>query len=93
MHLRRWKVLLPLFVLVAAVSVVAVAAASTTGSSAVIPPSPAFTPDQLAAPAGLDWITAGGGLTGSTLLVAEPDQHVERLAARGGVAHAPRNPG
>jgi quinohemoprotein ethanol dehydrogenase len=62
MHLRRWKVILPLFVLVAAVSVVAVAAASGSRSTAIVP-SPAFTPAQLNASAGADWFTAGGGLT------------------------------
>ncbi|MDX6567764.1 MAG: quinohemoprotein ethanol dehydrogenase [Gaiellales bacterium] len=63
MRVRRWKVLLPLFVLVAAVSVVAAAAASDSRGSAVIVPSPAFTPAQLASTPAADWITAGGGLT------------------------------
>ncbi len=63
MRQRRWKVLLPLCVLVAAVSVVAVAAASNSRGSAVITPSPAFTPTDLSASPGADWVTAGGGLT------------------------------
>jgi quinohemoprotein ethanol dehydrogenase len=62
MRLSRSKWLLPLFALVPVVVVASVAAASGSRSVAITP-SPAFTSAQLAAPAGDDWLTTGGGLT------------------------------
>jgi quinohemoprotein ethanol dehydrogenase len=62
MRLSRTKVLSALIVLAAAASIVTVASASNTRGKAVAP-SPAFTAAQLSAPAGNDWLTAGGGLT------------------------------
>jgi quinohemoprotein ethanol dehydrogenase len=62
MRLSRTKVLSALLVLVAAASIVTVASASNTRGKAILP-SPVFTPDQLNTPAGVDWVTAGGGLS------------------------------
>jgi quinohemoprotein ethanol dehydrogenase len=62
MRLKRSRWFLVFGVLAAAATVVAVAAGSSSHSS-YIAPAPAFSPDELAAPAGDDWITAGGGLS------------------------------
>ena len=64
MRLRRPKLLLPVLMLgVVAIVTTAAASGSASRGTLAITPSPAFSAGDLNAPAGNDWITAGGGLT------------------------------